>query len=525
MNNRRQLSGSTHMSTEISTASATDRKITPLPSNLGLALAVIAAAQLMVVLDATIVNIALPSIQRALRFTPTGLEWVINAYALTFGGLLLLGGRAGDLFGRRRMFVIGIVVFTLGSLAGGFATSATWLIIARAAQGVGAAIVAPTALSLIADTFREGSERNRALGVYGAVAGAGGALGLLLGGVLTNFASWRWVLFVNVPIGIVLAIMAPRVLAATPGRDGKLDLPGAFTATAGMVLLVYGLTHAASYSWTDPVTLMSLGIAALLLLVFVAIESRSQHGIAALLLLVFVAIESRSQHALMPFSIFAQRNRDGAYVLSLVIGVAVFGVFFFLTQFVQNILGFSPLVAGVSFLPLTAAIIITAQVVARLVGRFGTRPFITIGPVLVAGGLFWLSQINDQTTYLTGLVGPMLLIAIGMGNIFVPLTLMAVAGTTPEESGLASALLNVGQQIGGSIGIALLGTIAATTTKNQLAGALPTHAVVNHALTAGYGAGFQIAVLIALFGFAVALAVFRTPRVPRTAQLPEETAA
>jgi EmrB/QacA subfamily drug resistance transporter len=495
------------MSTQISAASATDRSTNPLPRNLNLALIVIAAAQLMVVLDATIVNIALPSIQRALQFSATDLEWVINAYALTFGGLLLLGGRAGDLFGRRRMFTVGIVVFTLGSLAGGFATSATWLIIARAAQGIGAAIVAPTALSLIADTFREGADRNRALGVYGAVAGAGGALGLLLGGVLTNFASWRWVLFVNVPIGIVLAIVAPRVLASSHRRPGRLDLPGALTVTAGMVSLVYGLSHAATYGWTDIVTLMALGL-------------------AVLLLLVFVAIESRSVHALMPFSIFAQRNRNGAYMLSLVIGVAVFGVFFFLTQFVQNILGFSPLVAGVAFLPLTAAIIITAQIVARLVGRFGTRPFITIGPLLVASGLLWLSQINDQTTYLTGLVGPMLLIAVGMGNIFVPLTLMAVAGTTSEESGLASALLNVGQQIGGSIGIALLGTIAATTTKNQLAGVVPTHAAVNHALTAGYGAGFQIAVLIALFGFAVALAVFRSTRVPRTApQIAEESAA
>src|ERR1700694_3283920 len=466
------------MSTEISTASDTDRKIAPLPSNLGLALAVIAAAQLMVVLDATIVNIALPSIQRALNFSATGLEWVINAYALTFGGLLLLGGRAGDLFGRRRMFTAGIVVFTLGSLAGGFATSATWLIAARAAQGIGAAIVAPTALSLIADTFREGPERTRALGVYGAVAGAGGALGLLLGGVLTNFASWRWVLFVNVPIGIVLAIVAPRVLASSHRRPGRLDLPGALTVTGGVGSLV------------------------------------------------FVTIESRSRHALMPFSIFAQRNRDGAYLLSLVIGVAVFGVLFFLTQFVQNILGFSPLVAGVAFLPLTAAIIITAQIVARLVGRFGTRPFITIGPLLVASGLFWLSQINDQTTYLTGLVGPMLLIAVGMGNIFVPLTLMAVAGTTSDESGLASALLNVGQQIGGSIGIALLGTIAATTTKNQLAGVLPTHAVVNHALAAGYAAGFQVAVGIALLGFVAAVVVFRGTRRPQTApRLAEETAA
>src|SRR5256884_3351895 len=247
------------MSIDISTASATDRKIAPLPRNLGLALIVIAAAQLMVVLDATIVNIALPSIQRALQFSPTDLEWVINAYALTFGGLLLLGGRAGDLFGRRRMFVVGIAIFTLGSLAGGFATSATWLIVARAAQGIGAAIVAPTALSLIADTFSEGPDRNRALGVYGAVAGAGSATGLLLGGVLTSFASWRWVLFVNVPIGILLAIVAPRVLAPSKGRDGGLDLPGALTATGGMGLLGYGLSRAAPHGWADTMTLTALG--------------------------------------------------------------------------------------------------------------------------------------------------------------------------------------------------------------------------------------------------------------------------
>ena len=494
------------MSIDISTASATDRKIAPLPRNLGLALIVIAAAQLMVVLDATIVNIALPSIQRALQFSATDLEWVINAYALTFGGLLLLGGRAGDLFGRRRMFVVGIVVFTLGSLAGGFATSATWLIVARAAQGIGAAIVAPTALSLIADTFSEGPDRNRALGVYGAVAGAGGATGLLLGGVLTSFASWRWVLFVNVPIGILLAIVAPRVLAPSKGRDGGLDLPGALTATGGMVLLVYGLSRAATYGWTDTMTLTALGL-------------------AGALLLIFLAIESRTRHALMPFSIFARRNRDGAYVLSLVVGVAVFGVFFFLTQFVQNVLGFSPLVAGVAFLPLAATIIITAQIVARLVGRLGPRLFITIGPLFVAGGLFWLSRINDQTTYVGGLLGPMLLIAIGMGNIFVPLTLMAVSGATPAESGLASALLNVGQQIGGSIGIALLGTIAATTTRNQLAGIQPTHAAVNHALAAGYGTGFLLAAAIALLGFVIAVSVFRRARGPRTAAVVEETAA
>jgi EmrB/QacA subfamily drug resistance transporter len=484
----------------------TNRAADQLPRNLNLALAVIAAAQLMVILDATIVNIALPSIQRALHFSPTGLEWVINAYSLTFGGLLLLGGRAGDLFGRRRMFTTGIVLFTLGSLAGGFANSDVWLIAARAAQGVGAAIVAPTALSLIADTFSEGPARNRALGVYAAVAGAGGALGLLLGGILTDFASWRWVLFVNVPIGIILAIAAPRVLAASQRRAGRLDLPGALTVTAGMVLLVYGLTSAATNGWTNTITLMSLGI-------------------AAVILVVFVAIESRSEHALMPFSIFARRNRNGAYALSLVIGVAVFGVFFFLTQFVQNNLGFSPFQAGLAFLPMTAGIIVTSQIVARLVGRVGPRMFITAGPLLVAGGLLWLSQINDQTGYFPGLVGPMLVIAVGMGNIFVPLTLMAVSGARPQESGLASALLNVGQQIGGSIGIALLGTIAATVTRNQLVGRVPTHAVVNSALASGYGAGFELAAALALAGFALALAVIRGRRPQPAARLAEAPAA
>src|SRR5256885_207181 len=264
-----------HMATDISLARDTDRRSAPLPRNLNLALAVIAAAQLMGVLDATIVNIALPSIQRALQFSPTGLEWVVNAYSLTFGGLLLLGGRAGDLFGRRRMFVVGIVLFTLGSLAGGFATSAAWLIIARAAQGIGAAIVAPTALSLIADTFAECPHRNRALGVYGAVAGAGGATGLLLGGVLTDFASWRWVLFVNVPIGILLAIMAPRVLAPSKGRDGGLDLPGALTATGGAVPLVYGLSRAATYWLADPIAPTPLRLSGALPPVLLAIQSRT----------------------------------------------------------------------------------------------------------------------------------------------------------------------------------------------------------------------------------------------------------
>jgi predicted MFS family arabinose efflux permease len=329
------------------------------------------------------------------------------------------------------------------------------------------------------------------------VAGAGGAAGLLLGGVLTNYFSWRWVLFVNVPIGILLAIVAPRVLATSQRQAGHLDLPGAVSVSAGMVFLVYGLNHAATYGWTDSLTLAALGV-------------------AVALLLTFVGLELRSRHPLVPFSIFAHRNRDGAYALSLAIGVAMFGTFFFLTQFVQNILGFSPLEAGVAFLPMTFTIIVTAQVVARLVGRFGPRPFVT------AGGLFWLAQIDVHTSYLPGLLGPMLLLAIGLGLTFVPLTLMAVSGAGPSESGLASALLNVGQQIGGSIGIALLGTIAATTTKNQLAGG---HVAVNVATAAGYAAGFTLASGIALLAFVVAVVVIRGRKPLRVAREVTEHAA
>jgi EmrB/QacA subfamily drug resistance transporter len=462
----------------------------PPPRNLGVALAVIAAAQLMVVLDATIVNIALPSVQKALHFSPTGLEWVINAYTLAFGGLLWLGGRIGDLFGRRRMFVIGLLLFTAGSAAGGLANSATWLIISRAGQGVGAAIIAPTVLSLIADTFAEGALRNRAIGVYSAMAGAGGAIGLLLGGLITNYRSWRWVLFVNVPIGLLLAFSAPRVLAATHGRQGRLDLPGALSATGGMTLLVYGLNHAASNGWGDNVTMAALA------------------G-AAVLLAVFIVIETRSKQPLMPLRIFANRNRSGAYVLSLAIGVALFGIFFFLTQFTQNILGYSPLKAGLAFLPLTAGIVITATVVSRLVGRIGPRLPITLGPLFVAVGLFWLSHMTDHTTYVSGLLGPMLLLGSGVALVFVPLSLLAVSGAQTRELGLASALLNVGQQVGGSIGIALLGTIAATATKNRLVNAHLTQAAVNQAVVAGYSTGLEVASAIALAGFVIAVLVIR----------------
>lgn len=479
------------MSTDVSVVRSAARGSRPTTSNLTVALLVIAVAQLMVVLDATIVNIALPSMQRALHFSPTGLEWVINAYTLAFGGLLLLGGRAGDLLGRRRMFVVGLLIFSLGSLAGGLATTAAWLIAARAAQGVGAAIIAPTVLSLIADTFPEGAPRNRAMGIYAAMAGAGGAIGLLLGGIITSYLSWRWVLFVNVPIGLLLALGGPRVLAATQARPGRFDLPGALTVTGGMTLLVYGLNRAATDGWSNNVT---IGIFA----------------VAAALLAAFLFIEVRSEQPLMPLRIFAHRNRSAAYALSLAIGVALFGMFFFLTLFVQNILGYSPIRAGLAFLPATAAIILTAGLVSQLVGRIGTRLPITLGPLVVAGGLFWLSRMTEHTTYVWGVLGPMVTLGVGMALIFVPLSLTVVSGMQTRELGLASALLNVGQQVGGSIGLALLGTIAATVTKNQLQTVIPTPSAITHAVVSGYSAALLMSTAIAFAGFVVALLVVRS---------------
>ena len=478
------------MATDISLARGTGREAAAAPRNLTLALLVIAVAQLMVVLDATIVNIALPSIQKALRFTPTGLEWVINAYTLVFGGFLLLGGRMGDLLGRRRMFVVGLLVFTLSSLAGGLASNATWLVAARAAQGIGGAIIAPTVLSLIADTFPEGAPRNRAMGIYAAMAGAGGAIGLLLGGLITSYLSWRWVLFVNVPIGLLLAIGGPRVLAATEGRPGRFDVPGALSVTGGMTLLVYALNRAATNGWSDNVTLGALV------------------G-AAVLLATFLAIEVRSEQPLMPLRIFAQRNRSGAYALSLAVGLALFGMFFFLTLFVQNILGYSPIKAGLAFLPVTAGIVVVATLVSQLVGRVGPQLPITLGPLFVAGGLFWLSRMTEHTAYVWGVLGPMIALGAGIALIFVPLSLIVISGTQTRELGLASALLNVGQQVGGSIGLALLGTIAATVTKNQLQGAPPTPAVITHAVVAGYSAALEVSTAIILIGFVIAVLVIR----------------
>ena len=469
---------------------------------LGLALVVIATAQLMVVLDATIVNVALPHIQQALGFSGSGLEWVVNAYALTFGGLLLLGGRAGDILGRRRVLIAGVILFSLASLLGGFATTEAWLLGARALQGVGGAIVAPAALSLIATTFPEGPPRNRAMGVYAAMSIGGAAVGLIAGGLLTTYASWRWVFFVNVPIGIAVALMAPRAFGESERHAGRFDLPGAITSTLGLVALVYGLSNAATSPngvahWHDTKVVAALAA-------------------AVVLLVSFVLIEARSREALMPLRIFRNRNRSGAYLIMLCVGTAMFGMFFFLSLFVQTVWGYSALKAGVAYLPMVGVIMLMAGVSAQLVPRIGARPLLLAGSAIAAGGMLWLSQINEHSTYVGGLLGPMMVTAAGLGMLFMPLTLVALSRVEDRDTGLASSLLNTGQQVGGALGLALLGTVAWTVVSNSIhaqvgaaaaaaakagqpihaaaGGHLPA-AIYDHALSVGFSRGFLVSAI------------------------------
>jgi EmrB/QacA subfamily drug resistance transporter len=486
------------------------------PRRLGLALAVIATAQLMIVLDATIVNIAQPHIQTALHFSGTNLEWVVNAYALTFGGLLLLGGRSGDLLGRRRIFIAGILLFSLASLIGGFATSQAWLLSARAAQGVGAAFAAPTALSLIAVTFPEGKQRNRAMAVYASMSIAGGAVGLIASGLLVEYLDWRWVFFVNVPIGIAVALLAPRVLGESERRRGAFDLPGAITGSLGLAALVYGLVNAATTSngvshWGDTKVVVSLSA-------------------AVVLLASFVLIEARSRHALVPPRVVRSRDRSGAYLISLCIGTALFGMFFFLTLFVQEVWGYSPIKSGVAYLPMIALMILGSGVASQLVPRIGARPLIITGAALSAGGMLWMAQLNEHSSYAGGLLGPMLLAALGLGLIFVPMSLVSLVRVSNNDAGVASSLFNVGQQVGGAIGLAVLGTVAwsAVASNMRSAAAAAAHApaahlskaqeiaaqtaVTNHALASGFARGYLVSAGIMLVALIIAVVVIRVRR-------------
>jgi EmrB/QacA subfamily drug resistance transporter len=461
-----------------------------------IALALVLGAQLMIILDMTVVNIALPSIAAGLHFTAPGLSWVLNAYTLTFGGLLLLGGRAGDILGRRRVFIAGIALFTAASLAGGLATSAPWLLAARAVQGAGGAIASPAVLALITSGFAEGRERTRAVGIYTAVAMGGGSLGLVLGGIITEWLSWRWVLFINVPIGIAVALAAPLLLSESQPQPGRFDIAGALTSTAGMTALVYGFIRAASDGWGNPLAMAAFVVAAGLLALF---------GIN----------ETRAAQPITPLRLFADRGRAGSYVTRLLLVAGMFGMFFFLTQFVQDILGFSPLRAGLAFLPLTAALFAVSRVSPRLLARFAPKTLMVAGLLPVAGGMAWLAQISPGTGYLAGVLGPMLAIGTGMGVAFVPLTMVSLAGVRPEDSGAAASMVNVTQQVGGSLGLAILVT-AYTSARRSAARHLPAHvsalahqhAVVVH----GMASAFALAAVFDVAALLVILAVIRRAR-------------
>jgi EmrB/QacA subfamily drug resistance transporter len=446
----------------------------------GLALLLLATTQFIVVLDASIVNVALPSIGRELDFSQENLSWVVNAYTLTFGGFLLLGGRMADLLGRRRMFIAGALLFGVASLAGGLATSEAQLIAARAIQGLGAALISPAALSIVTTTFAEGAERNRALGVWGAVAGAGGAAGVLLGGVLTEYFGWEWVLLVNVPIAAIVAFLAPRLLMESRHPTAtSFDIPGAVSVTAGLALLVYGLVNTVDVGWGSSETLLILG------------------GALALLV-VFVTIESRSRNPLMPFTIFRLRTLTGANIVGLLVGMSLFSMFFFISLYLQQVLGYDPLKAGLSYVPLSILIILSAGGASQLVTRVGFKPTLITGMLLIAVGLLWFSQVSAPNgTYLGDVLFPSMIVAVGLGFAFVPVTIAAVTGTRNDEAGLASGLINTSQQVGGALGLAIAATVANSTTVNAFSGGEANRAV---ALTEGFQNAFLVCAGFAALG-------------------------
>ena len=446
------------------------------------ALCVIAIAQLMVVLDASIVNIALPSMQTDLGISDADRQWVLTAYTLTFGGLLLLGGRIADFQGRKRMFVVGLIGFAAASLLGGIAQNSAMLFSARALQGAFAALLAPAALSLISVTFTESKERARAFGVFGAISGGGAAIGLIAGGILTEFASWHWTLLVNVPIAIIAVFLAiPFVKESRATGDTKYDIPGAITATAGLVSLVYGITQAESQGWngTSTLTFMGLGV---------------------LLLIVFLVIESRSSHPLLPLRILENRNRGGAYLASFFVGVGLFAMFLFLTYFFQAVMGYTPLTSGLLFLPFSAGIVVSAGVASQLLPRFGPRWVTASGFVLAIVGMTLLLRLSPTSSYVGDILPSLIVMSFGMGLIFVPLSAVSLFAVGNHDAGVASAVLNTSQQIGGSIGVAFLNTIAASATtayivSNGLSQPTPD------ALVAGFTRGFLWgAIILAVAG-------------------------
>ncbi|GAA1236938.1 MFS transporter [Kitasatospora nipponensis] len=469
---------------------------TPTERGSGATLAVLVGAYLMIGVDSTVINVALPKIQHELHFSPTGLSWVLNSYTLAFGGLLLLGSRIGDRLGRRRTFTAGVLLFTLASLLGGLAPDNGWLLAARALQGVGAALATPNVLALIATNFAEGPQRNRALSIYSATAGIGASVGLVLGGLLTSFVSWRWALLINVPVGTAVALAAPRLITQPPRHSGHFDAAGALTGTLGTTALVYGFIRVAGHSWGDGQALAGFG--------------------AALLLLAgFLLIERRAAQPVVPLRLLADRNRAGAYLNLLLIPAGMLPAFFFLTLFVQNALGYSPLRAGFAFLPLTLSMFTAVRLAPRALARFGPRPVLVAGAVLLTVAGLWLTQLRADGGFLTSLLGPMLVLGLGAGFSFMPMSALVLTGVGAAESGAAAGLLQTLQWTGGTVGLAVLVTVYGTAGRHGSGD--PVHHLVR-----GLDAAFTGATAITVLALLVTVLVLRTP--PRDPAAPQPSA-
>jgi EmrB/QacA subfamily drug resistance transporter len=468
-----------------------------------LILGVIAIAQLMVVLDATIVNIALPSAQRALDFSDDSRQWVVTAYALAFGSLLLLGGRLGDLFGRKWAFIGGLLGFAVASAIGGAAQSFGVLVGARAAQGAFGAILAPASLALLSTIFTDPAERGKAFGIFGAIAGGGAAVGLLLGGILTEWLSWRWCLYVNLLFAVPTAVIAVRMLTNQAQQDRpRLDLAGTVTATAGLFALVYGFSNSETHSWDHPVTIIMLAL-------------------AVVLLSAFVAIEARVPNPLLPLRVLADRTRGGSFLAIGISGIAMFAVFLFLTYYLQQTKGFTPIETGLAFLPMTAAIMITATSVnIRFLNRVGPRPLLVLGMLLGAASMVWLAQLTPDSSYAGHILPALLVMGAGMGNIFAPAIASATYGVDPQDTGVASAMVNTMQQVGGSIGTALLSSIFASSAASFAQGKPPSPQLLQEAAVHGYTVAFWIAAGVFAFGALVVGAMMQSIKVTEAAGEP-----
>ena len=442
-------------------------------------------AQFMVILDVSVVNVALPAIRGSLHFSEQDLQWVVNAYTVTFAGFLLLGGRAADLLGRRRVFVAGLVLFGLASLAGGVAQSQATLIAARAVQGLGGAIIAPASLSILTTTFEEGAARNRAVGIWGAMGGVGGAAGVLLGGVLTDLLGWRWILFINVPIGLAAAVLAHRLIAEgrNAGAGRNFDLAGAICATAGLSLLVLGIVRTDVTGWGSASTLGLMATGIVLLVAFVAIEGRL------------------ATTPLMPLRIYSSRTLSAANAVILLVGAAVFAMWFFVSLYLQQVLGYTPIEAGIAFLPMTVCIAGASALVPRLIASVGAKAVLIAGMLAQTVGLLLFTGVSAHGTYLDSVLVASLLVATGLGLAFVPVTILAVAGVAPSEAGLASGLVNTSRLVGGALGLAILAALATARTNADMHDGASLHA----ALTSGFQLAFLVAAAFAAVGAVLAL--------------------